>query len=251
MPTVSFINAIPNHVSIEEHRSLTGATPTSFSDIPPVLQQKVDNVRIAFDPPLDDFSPEDGARGTLYIIESVLAFQSSSTGRAFQIEYPSITLHATSRGDSGPFVYCQLEEPLTIAAVADAPPSATVDDGNGDDETLSMRELSITPQDSTSLEPIFEALSYCASLHPDPQESDDGDGEGDEDDAFIDPDTAPFEVFTGEEGEELSEVGRAALAHLERIIYDPYEQQHENREISSKVNGTPEEGQFSDGEEPS
>jgi len=69
MPAVSFIDAIPNHVSIEEHRSLTGATPTSFSDIPPVLRQRVDNVRIAFDPSLDNFSPEDGAQGTLYIIE--------------------------------------------------------------------------------------------------------------------------------------------------------------------------------------
>ncbi len=48
---------------------LTGATPTSFSDIPSVLRQKVDNVRVAFDPPLEDFSPEDSALGTLYIIE--------------------------------------------------------------------------------------------------------------------------------------------------------------------------------------
>lgn len=44
---------------------------------------------------------------------------------------------------------------------------------------------------------------------------------------------------------------QAALAHLEEIIYDPYEQQRENQEADSKVNGTPEEGQISDGEEPS
>lgn len=69
MPAVSFIDAIPRHVSVEEHRTLTGATPASFSDIPPVLMQKIDNIRVAFDPPLDGFSPEDGAIGTLYIIE--------------------------------------------------------------------------------------------------------------------------------------------------------------------------------------
>jgi hypothetical protein len=69
MPAISFIDAVPNHISVEEHRSLTGVTPSSFSDIPPVLQQKVDNVRVAFDPPLDDFSPDDAALGTLYIIE--------------------------------------------------------------------------------------------------------------------------------------------------------------------------------------
>ncbi|KAI9512960.1 regulator of volume decrease after cellular swelling-domain-containing protein [Russula earlei] len=241
MPAVSFIDAIPNHVSIDEHRSLTGATPASFSDIPPVLRQKVDDVRVAFDPPLDGFSPEDGARGTLYIIDSVLAFK-SSTGRAFQIEYPSISLHATSRGDSGPFLYCQLDEP----------PAASLDDDD-DDDTPGMRELSLTPQGVSSLEPIFEALSYCASLHPDPQESDDGDGDGDgdEDDAYVDADATAFEAFNGEEGEELSEVGRAALAHLEAIIHDPCERQPENHPSASKVNGTPEEGQFSDGEEPS
>jgi chloride channel, nucleotide-sensitive, 1A len=166
MPAVTFIDAIPRHVSVEEHRSLTGATPASFSDIPPVLMQKVDNVRLAFDPPLDGFSPEDGTLGTLYIIErfslfvprlgvrstrlttsmpvasSVLAFQSSS-GRAFQIEYPSITLHAISRGDSGPFVYCQLDEP----PATDAPPPDGEDEG---DDALGMRELSLTPQDSAS-----------------------------------------------------------------------------------------------------
>jgi len=72
MPAVSFIDAIPNHVSVEEHRALTGATPTSFSDIPPVLRQKVDNVRLTFDPTPDGLSPEDGANGTLYIIERFL-----------------------------------------------------------------------------------------------------------------------------------------------------------------------------------
>jgi chloride channel, nucleotide-sensitive, 1A len=72
MPGVSLIDAIPNHVSIEEHRTLTGTTPTSFGDIPPILRQRVDNVRLTFDPSLDGFSPEDGALGTLYIIERFL-----------------------------------------------------------------------------------------------------------------------------------------------------------------------------------
>jgi nucleotide-sensitive chloride channel 1A len=74
MPAVSFIDTIPNHISEEEHRALTGATPTSFSDIPPVLRQKVDNVRVAFDPPLNGFSPEDGVLGALYIIERLFFF---------------------------------------------------------------------------------------------------------------------------------------------------------------------------------
>jgi len=213
MPAVSFTDAIPNHVSVEEHRALTGATPTSFSDIPPVLRQKVDNVRLTFDPSLDGFSPEDGALGTLYIIESVLVYQ-SSTGRTLQIEYPAIALHATSRGDSAPYVYCQIDEP----PAADAPsPDA--------DDALISRVLMLTPQDPASLDPIFEALSYCASLHPDPQGSDDEEGEDDDDDrgdAFTDPNTTAFEVFTGDEGEELSEVGRVRSAPTNDNRYQPY-----------------------------
>lgn len=72
MPAISLTDAIPNHVSVEEHRTLTGVTPTSFGDIPPVLRQKVDNVRLTLDPSLEGFSPEDGAQGTLYIIERFL-----------------------------------------------------------------------------------------------------------------------------------------------------------------------------------
>ena len=79
MPAVSFTDAIPNHVSVEEHRTLTGVTPTSFGDIPPVLRHKVDNVRLTFDPALDGFSPEDGALGTLYIIERFSSFHRNST----------------------------------------------------------------------------------------------------------------------------------------------------------------------------
>jgi nucleotide-sensitive chloride channel 1A len=68
------------------------------------------------------------------------------------------------------------------------------------------------------VEPIFEALSFCASLHPDPQVSDDED----EDDTYIDADTTAFEVFTGEEGEELSEVGRVRSAPASDNRYQPY-----------------------------
>ena len=69
MPAVTFIDAVPKHISAEEHRLLTGVTPASFADIPPILRHKVQDVSAAFDPPLDDFSQEDSARGTLYIIE--------------------------------------------------------------------------------------------------------------------------------------------------------------------------------------
>jgi len=58
------------------------------------------------------------------------------------------------------------------------------------------------------VEPIFEALSKCASMNPDLDSEDNSEF----DDAYVDADeTAPagsFEVFNGTEEEELSEVGR-------------------------------------------
>lgn len=68
------------------------------------------------------------------------------------------------------------------------------------------------------MEPIFEALSRCAALHPDKATASD-----DEDmDAFIDPDSGGFEVFTGDEEQELSEVGRVRSDFINDNRYAPY-----------------------------
>lgn len=69
------------------------------------------------------------------------------------------------------------------------------------------------------MENIFEALSQCASLHPDPADEDDMD---DDNDAFIDADESVFETFNGTEGEELSEVGRVRSNFLNDNRYAPY-----------------------------
>ncbi|KAF7290785.1 hypothetical protein MIND_01319400 [Mycena indigotica] len=196
MSSLALISSVPAFISREEHAAIVSKTPESFADISPVLCHKEENVRVTLDPPLEGFSTEDA--GTLYVLESVLVFVSTA-GSGFQIEYPAITLHAVSRSDAGPSIYCQLE-------------------GQGgdpsDDEVENMRELSILPQTADSLEPIFDALSRCAALHPDPHMSDD------EDDAIVDSDHG-FQVFTGDEEQELSQVGRAALEYLESIIVYP------------------------------
>ena len=69
------------------------------------------------------------------------------------------------------------------------------------------------------MESIFEALSLCASLHPDPADDDDMD---DDDDAFIDADESTFETFNGNAGEELSEVGRVRSNFTNDHRYAPY-----------------------------
>ncbi|EIW84174.1 hypothetical protein CONPUDRAFT_151209 [Coniophora puteana RWD-64-598 SS2] len=202
MPSVTAISAPPTFVSPEEHQQLVASTPDSFSDIPAVLRHQQPDVAVTLDPPLEGFSPQDAANGVL-----TLAFV-SSTGKGFEIQYPSITLHAISRAESGPSIYCQLDE----TDENQHPPA------NDDEGFSAMRELNIIPQDPNSLGDIFEAMSLCASLHPDPNMSDE-----DEDDAFISSD-GNFETFTGGEGEELIFFyPKAALQHLESIIYNPFE----------------------------
>ena len=68
------------------------------------------------------------------------------------------------------------------------------------------------------MEPIFEALSQCASLHPDPHGEED-----DLDNAFLNVNgTTTFETFTGNEDEELSEVGRVRSDFINNNRFAPY-----------------------------
>ena len=63
------------------------------------------------------------------------------------------------------------------------------------------------------MEALFEAFSQCASLHPDKDESD-------EEDALVDPNN--FEIFDGNEEEELSEIGRVRSDFANNNRFAPY-----------------------------
>ena len=67
MPAVTVINTLPHFVTPQEHADIVSRTPETFSDIPPVLRQKRENVTIAFDPPIPEFT--DDNKGTLYVVE--------------------------------------------------------------------------------------------------------------------------------------------------------------------------------------
>ena len=64
------VTSVPNHVSEEQHRVLVSSTPTSFSDIPSILYYREENISVVLDPPLQGFSEEDAAMGTLYLLSS-------------------------------------------------------------------------------------------------------------------------------------------------------------------------------------
>lgn len=241
--SVILISASPATITLEEHQRLVQSTPTSFSDIPPVLRLRQDDVSIEFEPVVEGITVEELSKGTLYISEryaslqlsyelsgansptivtSALAFIASSSGKGFSVLYPNITIHAVSRSGTRPMVYCQIEQAR--------------DDDAGDDENAELLELKMFPQDSSkskstglhfdrlklpsgshthrSVDDVFEALSYCASLHPDPNL-----GPDDGDDVFYD---GEFKPFTGQDDEELSEVGRVRSDFVSNSRFQPY-----------------------------
>ncbi|KAI1311025.1 hypothetical protein EDD11_003567 [Mortierella claussenii] len=124
--------------------------------------------------------------GTLYIADECLSFFSAVSNTGFVIPYPSIIIHAIARESRvGPSIYCQLEGSLASAEPSNGHVAngdhAFADDDEVDEETV--LELSFAPEDVSSLDAIYENLSYCASLHQDE------DAEGynmDEDDYYED-----------------------------------------------------------------
>ncbi|CED84175.1 Chloride ion current inducer protein [Phaffia rhodozyma] len=225
---LSKISSPPRFISPEDHSALTSSTPESFASIPPIIRHKQENVTVNFSPEWEGYGSR--TTGTIYITEEALSFipsDSSTTKTGFSLLYPVITLHAISRdAEQGSCVYCQIDESSTASDSVPVPEGIKesekkVDDGHyhpedeGEEDTP-MRELRIYV-DEPSLEPIFLSLSHCASLHP--SIFDTVDGMSDDEGIYSDPST--FEPFTGREDEELSEVGKAALAHLESIIVWP------------------------------
>ncbi|KAH7106446.1 regulator of volume decrease after cellular swelling-domain-containing protein [Auriculariales sp. MPI-PUGE-AT-0066] len=195
---LTIIEGPPPFTTPEHHRQLTSATPDSFDSIPPIIRHKDDNVTLTLDPPLDQI-PSQNASGTLYVTEKVVAFVGPD-GRGFSVDYPTLILHAISRAEDGPLLYCQLDESIGTE--------------QADDEDVDgLREIRIKPSSPDTLETLFEAISLCASLNTDNVPDDEDD---ENDDAFIDANEGEFQAVSDEA--ELSEVGRAALAYMESII---------------------------------
>lgn len=99
-------------------------------------------------------------RNDLLIYTRDLILFSPSKGKGFAISYPSIALHALGSHASTPAVYLQLN-------LHDADLLNTENDYDVD--TLDVHVIPTTTEESPSpAKDIFEALSACADLHPDP-----------------------------------------------------------------------------------
>ena len=74
MPSVALIQAVPKFVSEQEYQSLIASTPSSFNDLPPVVKRQEENVSVVLDPPVDGFSAEDAAKGTLLVLTRYVSY---------------------------------------------------------------------------------------------------------------------------------------------------------------------------------
>ncbi|KAF9541206.1 hypothetical protein EC957_003339 [Mortierella hygrophila] len=121
--------------------------------------------------------------GTLYIADESLYFFSEASNSGFAVPYPSIIIHAIARESHvGPSIYCQLEG--SLGSFGSAHTSTPISNGNGateeeDEDEDAVLELSFVPAEVSSLDTIYENLSYCASLHQDDMDDEYMDGEGD------------------------------------------------------------------------
>ncbi|KAG9070250.1 hypothetical protein KI688_009585 [Linnemannia hyalina] len=121
--------------------------------------------------------------GTLYVADESLYFFSETSNSGFAVPYPSIIIHAIARESHvGPSIYCQLEG--SLGSFGSAHTSTPISNGNGateeeDEDEDAVLELSFVPAEVSSLDTIYENLSYCASLHQDDMDDEDMDGEGD------------------------------------------------------------------------
>lgn len=137
------------------------------------------------------------AKGVLYITESMLIYWDASSNKGFQIDYPSISLHAISRDTTNfpqPCIYCQID---------------TTD--NEEEDTI---ELRICPQDVSQLGVLFNALSECQALHPGPEDQNEAE--------MFSIENCEVDDDTGDDFEdddfELDAAAEATLSRLDSLV---------------------------------
>lgn len=173
---------------------------------------------------------KDLGSGTLCVAESCVSWLDGS-GVGFNLDYPSISLHAISRDLSAypsEHLYMQVniknEEDLKDdeEKTSDEATTKSDDEDEDDDDNSSiiLLEIRLVPKDKASLETMFAVMTECQALHPDPDDSE-SDAEGDEYDVEeaeqgqIDLPT----YYSFEEGmSQLTVEGQATLEKLEGML---------------------------------
>ena len=152
------------------------------------IKCKVDNVKLELNHPILSNTAWNAStlqNGTLLVTESSLVWSDPACNVSLSIDYPSIMIHAISRGHNGsiqPFIYCQ------IASLSEE-----------EDEPC---ELHLTPQDPTTVDDIFQNMSECSKLHPDPDQQEENEWYSEQD----------------AQAATLDSTGQSVLSHLESLL---------------------------------
>lgn len=139
-------------------------------------------------------------KGTLYIAESRVSWVGENRC-GFSLEYPSVALHAVSR-DLSSFphecLYLMIDGNLDDAAPTSGENGSN---SNDEDEEPAPSEIRFVPDNKSSLDTMYKAMSECQALHPDPTDSiSEEDEEGCYDDAEEDEDEgAEYDVGAAEQ----------------------------------------------------
>ncbi|KAI9365319.1 regulator of volume decrease after cellular swelling-domain-containing protein [Pilaira anomala] len=189
-------------------------TVTLLQEAPDVSTLKPRHVQkdtaLLISPPL---SGHDGPIfGELSVCEDQFYFYSESAKSGIAVQYPDIIIHAISRQEGQPNIYCQLDAGLFF------PNQQLPEDEQEREETVT--ELRLIPRDGGALEGIYMAMSECAALHPDEEFMAEQEAYGEEE-YYADP----------SDEAELNEMQQAALAHLESVFEQPKMNGHKYDDI--------------------
>ncbi|KAF0560698.1 hypothetical protein F8M41_001278 [Gigaspora margarita] len=207
--TVTLISTPPEVVTPEQLNQLQQNPPDSGL-MPQISHHIQQNVCVLITPPAFDAMI---GKGTLYVTESKLYFFSRDTNNGLAIDYPTIIMHAISRqtiDGAGPCIYTQLDiDPSSLRGV-----NRSTENQNEDEDRDEMIEMKFIPDDTSSLEAIFEALSECAALYPDKEYME----EDSDNELYGNGDNNEWITAAPSDEQELSEVGNASRAYLDSII---------------------------------
>ncbi|XP_033223452.1 methylosome subunit pICln [Belonocnema kinseyi] len=176
-------------------------------------------------------------KGTLYITESVLSWVKNDTRQGFSLEYPHITLHAISRDEQvhpRHCLYVMVDAKVDLPDEARTPSESNSDEEDEDDSDAPMTEMRFAPDNTNNLDAMFQAMSQCQALHPDPHDS----FSDAEEDIYEDAEEDEFEYY---------EVGAGDAPYI--LSAEIVGENHNGNGVETEEAMDVEAGQFEDAEE--
>ncbi|KAF4586011.1 benzoylformate decarboxylase [Ophiocordyceps camponoti-floridani] len=186
--------SINDYVSLEQYQA---QTPESFAVGRAILHAHLEGAVVSipgaqrgslalFPADMARVGQDGGSEGSslerkvdLFVSSDNFTMFSPAAEVGVSILYPAISIHAVKQVDGQRVIWMQLE----------------LDDGGTNDDTFTTVDLTIVPAgNGLTTEELYEAISACSELHPDP---DNDDSEAEEDDGIALDAAAELEPLDG------------------------------------------------------